>query len=340
MISSIEITNFRGIREGKLENLTPLTILVGPNGCGKSTVLDAMLIGTSQYPGTGVTHVVQRHSDVKEGARWLFWRGGAQKAFRVGTVLDGARHNWQWTLQPEPTTSGNTKNVILLVGMYGGPGPDQAKAVPVFFEPGGRLPTVEDNAFQETPIDAPTTRLVEPCGGSRPVHRQVSALIESGRLKDVIGVLNEVVPGLRDIRILTEHSDATDRPIVHLVFDAYSIPAALAGDGIHALLQLGLELISMSAGTMLLEEPEAFQHPGAMRQTARVILAAVRRNVQVILTTHSLEFIDVLLAEANDEDVEKLSLYRLELNRGRLISVQSLGPQVAFCRGDIERDLR
>ena len=62
-------------------------------------------------------------------------------------------------------------------------------------------------------------------------------------------------------RILTEHSDATDRPIVHLVFDAYSIPAALAGDGIHALLQLGLELISMSAGTMLLEEPEAFQHP-------------------------------------------------------------------------------
>ena len=130
-------------------------------------------------------------------------------------------------------------------------------------------------------------------------------LIESGRLKDVIGVLNEVVPGLRDIRILTEHSDATDRPIVHLVFDAYSIPAALAGDGIHALLQLGLELISMSAGTMLLEEPEAFQHPVAMRQTARVILAAVRRNVQVILTTHSLEFIDVLLAEANDEDVRK-----------------------------------
>ena len=79
LISSIEITNFRGIREGKLENLTPLTILVKPNGCGKSTVLDAMLIGTSQYPGTGVTHVVQRHSDVKEGDRWLFWRGGAKK---------------------------------------------------------------------------------------------------------------------------------------------------------------------------------------------------------------------------------------------------------------------
>ena len=41
-----------------------------------------------------------------------------------------------------------------------------------------------------------------------------------------------------------------------------------------------------------------------MRQTARVILAAVRRNVQVILTTHSLEFIDVLLAEANDETLK------------------------------------
>ena len=43
MIRSVEIKNFRGIQDGKLEDLTPLVILVGPNGCGKSTILDALL---------------------------------------------------------------------------------------------------------------------------------------------------------------------------------------------------------------------------------------------------------------------------------------------------------
>ncbi len=47
MINSIEIKNFRGINDGKLEKLTPLTILVGANGCGKSTVLQSLLLGAS-----------------------------------------------------------------------------------------------------------------------------------------------------------------------------------------------------------------------------------------------------------------------------------------------------
>ena len=41
MIESLEIKGLRGIRHGVLNGLSPLTILVGPNGCGKSTVLEA-----------------------------------------------------------------------------------------------------------------------------------------------------------------------------------------------------------------------------------------------------------------------------------------------------------
>src|SRR5216684_2837246 len=43
MIGSVEITNFRGVREGKIEGLGPLSILVGPNNSGKSTCLEAMM---------------------------------------------------------------------------------------------------------------------------------------------------------------------------------------------------------------------------------------------------------------------------------------------------------
>jgi len=43
MITKLEIKNFRGIEEGNIE-LAPLTILVGPNNSGKSTILEALFL--------------------------------------------------------------------------------------------------------------------------------------------------------------------------------------------------------------------------------------------------------------------------------------------------------
>src|SRR5262245_31737715 len=50
VIRSVEVTRLRGIREGKLTDLTPLVVLVGPNGSGKSTILDALLIAANSKP--------------------------------------------------------------------------------------------------------------------------------------------------------------------------------------------------------------------------------------------------------------------------------------------------
>lgn len=52
MIHTVEIRGLRGIREGTLNQLTPLVVLVGPNACGKSTVLEALFMGASNTPPT------------------------------------------------------------------------------------------------------------------------------------------------------------------------------------------------------------------------------------------------------------------------------------------------
>jgi predicted ATPase len=41
-VRSLHIEGFRGIREGTLDDLTPLVVLVVPNGSGKSTIPDAL----------------------------------------------------------------------------------------------------------------------------------------------------------------------------------------------------------------------------------------------------------------------------------------------------------
>ena len=48
MIRHLEVSNLRGFRHFRLEGLTALTMITGRNGCGKSTVLDALLIGASR----------------------------------------------------------------------------------------------------------------------------------------------------------------------------------------------------------------------------------------------------------------------------------------------------
>lgn len=302
MISSIEISRFRGIREGKLEDLTPLVVLVGPNGCGKSTVLDALLIGASAKTAEAAQQTFERHHGDRPGWwRWFAWRADVGEPAEI-------------------TVSAHTGAV---------------RTSRMEFHSTGTLRTIGPVAKQEV---VPEIRLVDArvLDGGRPVYQLYSEAVRQGRRNEAKAIITEVVPRAKDLEILTEE----DRPILHLVFDDHSVPVVLAGDGVYSLVRLAFELATHPCGSVLLEEPEVHQHPGAIRQTMRAVLAAVRRNIQVILTTHSLELIDALLAESSDEDLERLSLYRLQLEDGGLQSHRMSGPEVAFSRTEIENDLR
>lgn len=78
-----------------------------------------------------------------------------------------------------------------------------------------------------------------------------------------------------------------------------------------------------------------------MRLLAQLFFAAARRGVQLVISTHSIEFIDMLAAAANgDDELAWLSVHRLKLTDG-LLSVSNIpGPDVAFARSVIHDDLR
>ena len=48
MLTHVKIENFRGIKEGEIE-LAPLTILLGPNNSGKTTILEALFLAPNPF---------------------------------------------------------------------------------------------------------------------------------------------------------------------------------------------------------------------------------------------------------------------------------------------------
>jgi hypothetical protein len=163
-----------------------------------------------------------------------------------------------------------------------------------------------------------------------------SEAVTQGRRQTAKEIIRAIMPGLDNIEVLTDAGN----PVVHLVFDDHSVPVESSGDGVMALVRLALELAARPDGTVLIEEPEVHEHPGAIRQSARAILEATRRNIQVLLSTHSLDFIDALVAEATPDDLSKMCAYRFALDAGDLRTTTIPGTEVARLRGEIGEDLR
>jgi hypothetical protein len=356
VIDKLIIQNLRGIRKADLRGLTPLTVLVGPNGAGKSTVLDAALIALSSSPGDVVGRSIKRRLEVQDGSRWLFFRSGSEAT--VGAAHDDrvTACSLSWSAEADAdlsrlvrsrgAASESARQITTLVTAGDSPDATVQVVARTVFSPSNYY------RFDLRPVDPakpqdvvgfrrrPDARLVVPFVGAThaALHDLYTQAVEQGRLEEVLSILRSVLPGAHDLRILT----AAGAPLLHVELPGYSVPVAACGDGVYSAVRVSLELAVRPAGVVLIEEPEAHQHPAALLESSKAIVGAARRGVQVVLSTHSLELIDALLAQSVQEgDAERLSVVRMRLlPDGELAWAQILGGDVAFEREHIGEDLR
>lgn len=182
----------------------------------------------------------------------------------------------------------------------------------------------------------PFVRLVDP-GLPIPLHATFSAAIKAGRRDLVHELLADLLSGFERLEII----DLGERDFgLAVTRNGLSVPVGLSGDGIQAFVQLALEIAIVPNGLALVEEPEVYQHPKAIHESARALVANVRRGVQVVLTTHSLELIDALLVASGEEGLGSMALFSLKLEQGELTSGRRTGEEIAFARETLETDLR
>lgn len=334
MIEGIEIENLRGICTGGLTGLSGLTVLVGPSGSGKSTVLDALLIAASPNPADAVGRTVRRRAELPAGAHWLFARGATGAMLRLRESGSPDVRSVALTLNiPAPAESFvdlRVEHPRLGASAYW-----------------TRLAVSNDYAFGA--IDAADglakgryCRLIDTEAGANHASlvRVYEEAFQRGRSELVNDVVRAVLEGAKGLRIGAYQDGERDLPLLHVDFADYSVPVAGAGSGVYSIIRLALELSLPPGGTVLVEEPEVHQHPTVLVQAARVLWEAVRRGVQVIVSTHSLELIDTLLAAAAPADVDSLSVVRVLLRDGRLSSSTFRGEAAARAREALDEDFR
>lgn len=319
MIASVEIHKVRGVRQGRLEGLTALTIITGPNGSGKSTVLDALLIAGGDHLETGVALAVQRHPGTWLGVDACFARG------------DGSRIVVQGSDGPAVTVFVERRDGHPVPELGASPGPFRSVriAAATLGQPHGLIRSLlfaADNACLPGDqswaglIEQPVV-LVDP-SLFRDLGQEWSEVVKAGRRKAVTELLSEVVPWASNLESLQEEGG---RSQLYATGDSGAVPVNLLGDGVAALLHLAIRIAPVDQGLVLIEEPEVFQHPRSLRLSARLIVAAMRRGAQVVLTTHSVELIEMIVRDSPAEDRARMSVHNLGLEQGQLRSVRFVG---------------
>lgn len=339
MLKRIKIENLRGIREGQIDGLTRLVVLVGANGSGKSTILEGAFIGGSQQPAAAVGAVVRRRIHTGNGARWLM-RGGS------ASVIAALEVEWheerpvrrvvvKWNQSLREAKAINYFNEM------GYPGPYSALHIN-WAADAAMTAMAANNEYQAREADvefaAPPLRFADPLPG-RPLYELFSDAVVGGHRNDITDLARVVVPELQTIEMLAVEGE----PELFFTFPNGAVPVGLAGDGIHALVRMMFHLSGLAGGTLLIEEPEMHMHPKGAYACAKAIVGAVRRNVQVVMTTHSLEIIDLLLSELTDDEVMDpgmMSLQKIRLRDGLLTAIAIPAFDAEQARTALSEDLR
>ena len=320
ILQHIRIEALKGVRNVTIELSPPLTILTGPNNSGKSTILQAVLLGFD---------VLRRCVDISN------WK--IQKTGRALTSLEYLRVNrpkdawFQHALRESPS-----KERYIRVGLSFDNGFKFTARVRFLY---GALnigiehyePEPTPEMLQSLLSGAPI--LLPPSGGPTP-HESVSALaqlhyivtsgdpatvlrnilwqIQPNKDKSAWGFVKEIAERYFDVILKEINFD--ERYDLEIRADYEETGCALdvvsGGSGINQILQLAAIIAWRKPGIVLLDEPDAHLH-STLQAKLLDFLYELSRNygLQIIVSTHSRD----LISRAPLQSILPVDLTRQEL---------------------------
>jgi hypothetical protein len=298
-LQSFSVRRFRGIREGSIHGLADVNLLVGRNNSGKTTVLEGILrlfFGSQQqqdllYRQIPDLFMALRFERDPYAPEFWYRQDQSQPILLEGQIGDS-------------NSSAENKAATLSLPISIEPNRISAQRS-VAFAPGGitkeQVVAFTSKVFLFRPLDA-IDREIE--------QKLWPRLLANRRDKVLMRILNEV------FNLQAEGLQLLPDNRLMVLFEDYSLPLDLQGDGTRAALRMLMVLAMMQNTLLLLEEPESYQHPGSLGRFAQAICRlAHEQGVQLLIATHSAECVRSFLSAAEASGSEG-AVFHLTLENG------------------------
>ena len=326
-LESLEIEGFRGIDKLTIPRLGRVTLLVGKNGVGKTTVLDAVEIYVADTTFTPINHVLVRRGDVrilvdKQGSvvvepdwRALFYGRNADGEERavIGpidsadhclvvkpTLLSQQQFEALYRLEPSISDSGP---VLALKAEFRG----KERVTPALFSKSnegvaGAFRNLESSlvwqatGFVPSNVDRSRATVCVYLGpdalDTEDLARFWDTVVLSSHERMAVsaleGVVGTQVQGVAVVGGNPGTGEAARRLMVKLNTFAEPVPLLSLGGGAARLFGVALALANAKDGFLLIDEAENGIYYSLQEDFWRMVIdTAERLNVQVVATTHS-----------------------------------------------------
>lgn len=284
MITNLRLRNFKGHRDTNLA-LKQLTLLVGDNGSGKSSVLEAIRFAARLPSHTALDEIVRSGSPhmgmALKGPGWSvelsFTYGDGYWAIRADGGEDDRRVDVNSVFDFEQPGIAVVRSIIGNVGLY----------------------RFQADRVASTSYSEQAHSLVEEDGAQTSVVLAGLKLADDDAFARIEEAMRSLVPSLRRIRIKPAQvlHPSNPNPVlgskIFLEFiSAKDVPAHQASQGTLVLLALLTVLHSNDRPkTILLDDFDHALHPRAQMELIRMIKGLLAldefRDTQIIATTHS-----------------------------------------------------
>lgn len=296
MLNRLELKGYRGFEDHSLE-LRPLTIVVGHNNAGKSTIVEALRILSIVTARIGGLNF--RQPPPWTGLRRAD-RGVSPSLAGLGLQFDTVSHRYSDAPAQAIATFITGESIHLLVSSEG-------ESFAVLRDAIRRVITTKSRAQkggfplmhvlpQIQPLESNETIL----GDEQYIRRNLSSPLASRHFRNQLRMLNasylrfrqlaqDTWPGIQVLQLQGSRGYPGD-DLQLLVRDRdFEAEIGLMGHGLQMWLQTVWFLSRVPAGaTVVLDEPDVYMHPDLQRRVLRLV-----RDMfpQVIIATHSVEII-------------------------------------------------
>lgn len=345
MIQQINPNNFRGIKKLSLSNLKKLTLIVGENNSGKSSVIESLLLVSAIeydlnlkkvmleiaqsrgykkmneefFKSTFIDFNLKRSSEICYGHKDVMDKKLAIHPLNIKNIweifdqLRGTKENniEDFKLAVERRISKNRFGLIFHWEDY------TKKTNKIYYiDEEYYLRSTEDknkkeyeqvNERNSTFYHYPQIEASEMVG-------QISTLIRKKKMKEIIDFLQEIEPKLDDITILEGNTIFCD-----IGLENDMIPINMMGEGFKKIVEILSSLYLTKSKILLIDEIENGLYYKSQKMILKQLLKLSQNfGVQILMTSHSYETAEALYTTTKETKLfDNVEIIRIDRNDDR-----------------------